>query len=72
MVLSFIGFLRFSKVSNLKRRDFILHNTHMSIFIEMSKTDINRKRHWLHLSKLKSNLCPLDLTKRYFVFSRNI
>ena len=39
----------------------------MSIFIEKSKTDIYRKGHWLHLAKLNSNLCPLDLTKRYFV-----
>ena len=40
LVLSFMGFLRFSELSNLKRSDFILHNTHMSIFIEKSKTDI--------------------------------
>ena len=62
-----MGFLSFSELSNLKRSDFILHNTHMSIFIEKSKTDIYRKGHWLHLTKLNSNLCPLDLTKRYFV-----
>ena len=70
IVLSFMGFLRFSEVSNLKRRDFILHNTHMSIFIEKSKADIYREGHWLHLTKLNSNLCPLDLTKRYFVLTR--
>ena len=69
LVLSFMGFLRFSEVSNLKRSDFIIHNTHMSIFIEKSKTDIYRKGHWLHLAKLNSNLCPLDLTKRYFVLA---
>ena len=34
LVLSFMGFLRFSELSNLKRSDFILHNTHMSIFKE--------------------------------------
>ena len=33
LVLSFMGFLRFSELSNLKRSDFILNNTHMSIFI---------------------------------------
>ena len=69
LVLSFAGFLRFSELSNLKRSDFILHNTHMSIFIEKSKTDIYRKGHWLHLAKLNSNVCPLDLTKRYFVLA---
>ena len=70
LVLSFMGFLGFSEVSNLKRSDFIIHNTHMSIFIEKSKTDIYRKGHWFHLAKLNSNLCPLDLTKRYFVLAR--
>ena len=34
LVLSFMGFLRFSELSNLKRSDFILNNTHMSVFIE--------------------------------------
>ena len=53
----------------MKRSDFILHNTHMSIFIEKSKTDIFRKKHWLHLAKLNSNFCPLDLTKRYFLLA---
>ena len=69
LVLSFMGFLRFSELSNLKRSDFILHNTHMSIFIEKSKTDIYRKGHLLHLARLNLNLCPLDLTKRYFVLA---
>ena len=67
LVLSFTGFLRFSEVSNLKRSDFIILNTHMSILIEKSKTDIYRKGYWLHLTKLNSNVCPLDLTKRYFI-----
>ena len=69
LVLSFMGFPRFREVSNLKRSDFIIHNTHMSIFIEKFKTDLDRKGHWLHLAKLNSNLCPLDLTKRYFVLA---
>ena len=64
-----MGFLRFRELSNLKRSDFILHNTHMSIFIEKCKTDIYRKGRWLDLAKPNSNLCPLDLTKRYFVLA---
>ena len=34
LVLSFMGFLRFSELLNLKRSDFILHDIHMLIFIE--------------------------------------
>ena len=41
----------------------------MLIFIEKSETDIYRKGNWLHLAKLNSKLCPLDLTKRYFVLA---
>ena len=67
LVLSFMGFLRFSKLSDLKRNDFILHYTRMLIFIENSKKDIYREGHWLYLVKLNSNLRPLDFTKRYFV-----
>ena len=40
LVISFMGFLRFSELSNLKRSDVIIHNTHMSILIEKSKKDI--------------------------------
>ena len=40
LVISFTGFLRFSELSNLKRSDVIIHNTHMSILIEKSKKDI--------------------------------
>ena len=46
LFLSFMGFFRFSELSNLKRSDFILHNTHMSIFIEKNKTGIYRKGYW--------------------------
>ena len=43
LVLSCMSFIRFDELSHLKYSDFILHNTHMSIFIEKSKTDIYRK-----------------------------
>ena len=52
-VLSFMGFLRFSEVINLKNSDIILKETHMSIFIEKSKTDVYREGYWMHLSKLQ-------------------
>ena len=42
----------------------------MSILIEKYKTDIYRKGRWLQLAKLNLNLCPLELTKRYFVLAR--
>ena len=62
-----ISFMGFSELSNLKRSDFILYNTHMPIFIETTKTDTYWKGPWPYLTKLNSSLCLLDLTKRYFV-----
>ena len=64
-VLSFMGFLRFSEVINLKYSDIILKETHMSIFIEKSKTDVYREGYWMHLSKLQSALRPIKLFKKY-------
>ena len=55
-VLSFLSFLRFRELSNLKCTNFILHNTHMSIFKEKSKTDMYKKEQWLNLAKLNFNL----------------
>ena len=40
--LSFMGFLNFSEVIDLKNSDIILKETHKSIFIEKSKTDVYR------------------------------
>ena len=58
LILSFVGFFRFNELSILNRSDFISGS--ISDFIS----------YWLHLDKLNSNLCPLDLTKRYFVLAR--
>ena len=66
LVFLFICLLGFRKIMDLKRSDSILHNTHVSICIEISKTYIYRKRHWLHSVKFNSELCPLKLRKRYF------
>ena len=42
-VLSFMGMLRFCEVIKLKNSNIILKETHMSIFIEKSKTDVYRE-----------------------------
>ena len=63
--LSFMGFLRFSEVINLKNSDTMSEETHKSIFIEKSKTDVYREGYWMHLSKLQSALCLIKLLKKY-------
>ena len=42
-VLSFMGMLSFCEVIKLKNSNIILKETHMSIFIEKSKTDVYRE-----------------------------
>ena len=64
-VFSFMGFLRYSEVSNLRMSDIVIHDSYMAIFIEKSKTDIYRNGNWLYLAKLKSKLCPMSLLRRY-------
>ena len=63
-VLSFMGFLSFFEIIKLKNSDIILKETHMSIFIEKSRTDVYREG-WMHLSKLQSALRPIKLFKKY-------
>ena len=46
-IFSFIGFLRYSDVSNLRMSDIVIHHSYMVIFIEKSKTDISTNGNWL-------------------------
>ena len=66
----FMGFLRYSEVSNLRMSDIVIHDSCMAIFIEKSKTDIYRNRNWLYLAKLKSKLCPITLLRRYMKLAK--
>lgn len=51
LLLSFSGFLRSSELLNLHYNDVVLHNTHMDIFIESSKTDRYRDGAWLVIAR---------------------
>ena len=63
--LSFLRFLIFPEFISLKCSDLILKETHMSIFIEKSKTKVYREGYWMHLSNLQSVLCPIKLLRKY-------
>ena len=69
-VFSFMGFLRYSEVSNFRMSDIVIHGSYMAIFTEKSKTDIYRNGHWLYLAKLKSRLCPITLLRRYMKLAK--
>ena len=65
MILSFVGFLRYSEASYFRRSDIVFENTYMRIFIEKSKTDIYRDGNWLFISKVDSEICPITILKAY-------
>ena len=64
-ILSFTRFLRFSEVINLKCSDIILKETHMSTFIETTKTKVYREGYWKRFYKLQSAFCPMKLFRKY-------
>ena len=69
LLLSFVGFLRFDEAANLRRCDFAFFKTHLKIFIEGSKTDKYRDGHTLLISRLTSNICPVNMVAHYLRLS---
>ena len=52
-------------MSVLKRDDIDIQEAYMRLFLEQSKTDIQRSSHWIYISKLNSVLCPVKITQKY-------
>ena len=69
MILSFVAFLRYSECQNLRRSDFKIFDEYAMMFIEKSKTDMYRDGHWMFISKLNSELCPIRNLEEYFRFA---
>ena len=64
-LLSFSGFLRISECLNLTRSDLIFQDGYIKLFIEKSKTDVFREGHWVFVSRINSNLCPVKNLENY-------
>ena len=60
LLLSYVGFLRFDEASTLKVDDITFFDTHMTLFIEHSKTDVYREGRTLIVSKVASAICPVE------------
>ena len=65
IMLSFVGFLRYSQVSELYRCDLDFQKIYGQIFIDKSKTRIYWDGHCSCISKLGSNICPAKLARLY-------
>ena len=65
VLLTYVGFMRFDEVSILTKGDVQFFSTHMSIFIERSKTDVYRDGNKIIISRLNSICCPVRTLCRY-------
>ena len=68
IILSYAGFLCVSELLNLKFCDMNIVDTHMSIFIEKSTTDIYRDGNWLVISRTCTKLCPVLNLEHYIKY----
>ena len=63
--LSFCGFLRYSKASNIRRSDIDFQPSYMKIFIKKGKMDIYRNGNWIYIARGNSELSPVATLQRY-------
>ena len=68
-LLAFAGFLRSSELLKIRRSDVLFDKTHLSLFIESSKTDKYRDGAWIVISRTGTLLCPVCNLEKYFAWS---
>ena len=68
-LLGFAGFLRFDELSRLRLCDISLHQEHMELFIESSKTDQLRQGAVVVIARTGTNLCPVAMLERYMAMA---
>ncbi|CAC5425100.1 unnamed protein product [Mytilus coruscus] len=63
--LCFSCFLRYSELAAIKAENINIFDSHMSILLEKSKTDIYRRGSSVIISKTGGNLCPVKWLLKY-------
>lgn len=64
-LLGFAGFFRFDEMSKLRICDISIHEDHMELFVESSKTDQFRQGATVVIARPGSTLCPVAMLQRY-------
>lgn len=64
-LVSYAGFFRFNEIANLKESDVVIHQEHVEIFVESSKTDQFRDGAWVVIARTRTELCPVAMLSRY-------
>ncbi|XP_071160892.1 uncharacterized protein [Mytilus edulis] len=70
-LLSYSGFLRVSELLNLKTCDIQFFLSHMSVFIQKSKTDIYRDGDRIIIARTGNKLCPVKNFESFLEWSNN-
>lgn len=65
ILLSFAGFLRYDELSSLKCCDVVLHDDHLCLYINKSKTDQYRNGNEVLISKGNTAACPYNMFLKY-------
>lgn len=68
-LLSYSGFLRVSELLNLKTCDIQFFLSHMSVFIQKSKTDIYRDGDRINIARTGNKLCPVKNFESFLEWS---
>ena len=66
-MLAFSGFLRYDEFSKILYSDVKIFDTHLTIFLEKSKTDIYRDGVKVFISRTNSVSCPVSILTRYMI-----
>ena len=64
-LLGFAGFLCIDKILDVKLKNMKLQERHLKILIPKSKTDQHREEHVVHISRIKSECCPVKYIEAY-------
>jgi len=64
-LLCYSGFLRFSKLANLRSSDINVFPSHVKLFLFKSKTDIYREGRDVVIARTGSVTCPVNMLERY-------
>ncbi|XP_071143325.1 uncharacterized protein [Mytilus edulis] len=70
-LLSYSGFLRVSELLNLRTCDIQFFLSHMSVFIQKSKTDIYRDGDRIIIARTGNKLCPVKNLESFLEWSNN-
>jgi hypothetical protein len=70
-LLAYCGFLRVSQLLNIQSCDILFYQSHMSVFIQKSKTDIYRDGDRIFIARIGNKLCPVQNLENYLEWSCN-